>query len=69
MPNTGTRGLPGLYLNLLEVDVAHVPHSRQLSHITTATRGQGTRSVPDGRDFVMKQIRMVSGAVDVLAVV
>ena len=30
----GTRGLPDLYLNLLEDDVAYVPYSRHLSHIT-----------------------------------
>ena len=31
---TGTRGLSGLSLNLLEDDVAHVPYSRHLSRIS-----------------------------------
>lgn len=38
MPIAGTRGLSGLYLNLLEDDVALVPYSRHLSRITSTLR-------------------------------
>jgi hypothetical protein len=67
MPIAGTRGLPGLYLNLLEDDVALVPYSRHLSRITLS--GQCTHSVLEGGRSAIKRIPMVSGAVIILIAV
>lgn len=60
MPIAGTRGLSGLYLNLLEDDVALVPYSRHLSRITLS--GQCTHSVLEGGRSAIKRILMASGA-------